>query len=110
MTGLNGPGAILWSMATHVNEEFTNVTVPLDGEEFRDCTFRNCLFVYRGGPPPTLDNCSFYGFTMGFDGAAGQTLKLLWQLYHGGFQSVIESTLNNIRGATPPKSWGGTVH
>lgn len=97
---------------THKNQTFENVNVDLDGHSYDGCTFRNCQLVYRGGEPPTIINCSFYGVTFGFDDAAGRTVNFMSLLFHGGFRHVIDATFNNIRHGTVPNQPGGfgTIH
>ena len=93
----------------HTGKKFSNETVELDGNEFDGCTFENCHFIYQATASVTLANCSFVGFAIAFEGAAGSTLDFLSTLYHSGFKTLIEQTFNNIRaGKTPPTKW--TVH
>lgn len=51
--------------------------VLLDGGRFENCRFRKAVLVYRGGPPPSIDGCSFEGVSFRFDDAAARTLALL---------------------------------
>ena len=76
---------------------FRNETVELDGKEFDSCTFENCQFIYRATDAVRLANCSFVGFIITFEGAAGTTLDFLTKLYHGGFKPTVEKTFDNIR-------------
>lgn len=88
---------------------FSNETIELDGNEYDDCRFENCHLIYRATAPMTLANCSFFGFTFALEDAAANTLNFLTALYHGGFQSTIEQTFNNVRTRNVP-SGGWTVH
>lgn len=90
---------------TMTGKHFVSETVTLDGRGFVDCTFDRCRLVYAGGLPPGLSGCRFEGCTWEFDEAAARTLQFLTGLYHGGFQTVIESTFASIR-ATPTQPAG----
>lgn len=79
------------------SKTFSAEHVPLDGNEFVHCHFLRCTLVYSGGPPPTLDGCSFGTPTFKFVGTAGDTLAFLHSLYHGGFKTIVEGTIDNIR-------------
>lgn len=93
----------------YLGTKFRNETVELDGNEYDGCRFENCHLIYRGTAPMTLTNCSFLGFTIALEDAAAHTLDFLTALYHGGFQSNIEQTFNNIRTRSIP-SGGWTIH
>ena len=94
----------------HENKTFTNSTIELDGHEFKNCRFTGCQFVYRGGKPPTLVNCSFDNFPLTLEGPAADTLRFMAAMYHGGFSSVIEPTFDNIRSNLYGTNWTGRVH
>jgi hypothetical protein len=81
----------------HERETFADAVIELDGNEFDGCEFTRCHFIYRGGQPPTLVNCSFHGLDLQFEGSAQNTLVFLAALYHGGFRTVVDQTFNNIR-------------
>jgi hypothetical protein len=78
-------------------------------QEFHCCTFRNCRLVYSGGKPPVFDTCSFDGFSLIFAAAAGDTLNFMRAMYHRGFETLIDTTVNSIRINSYPGQWGGTV-
>jgi hypothetical protein len=94
-------------LTKHVNVTFENITIALDGQEFHACTFRNCRLIYSGGTPPVLDTCAFHGFSFIFAAAAGETLNFMRTMYHGGFQNLVDTTLNSIRKKAHPGHWGG---
>jgi hypothetical protein len=96
-------------MPVFQNSTFRNETIELDGKEFEGCRFENCYLIYRATAPMTLTNCSFLGFTITLEDAAANTLDFLTALYHGGFQSTIEQTFNNVRTRNVP-SGGWTIH
>jgi hypothetical protein len=76
---------------------FRNDTVELDGNEFEGCDIHHCTLVYRGGKVPLLANSTVADCQFTFEGSALNTMILLRLLYHGGFQPVVESFLNDIR-------------
>lgn len=96
-------------MALFQNTTFRDDTIELDGNEYDGCRFENCQLIYRARAPMKLANCSFFGFTIALEDAAANTLDFLTALYHGGFQSTIEQTFNNIRTRNVP-SGGWTIH
>lgn len=80
------------------NRSFTNADIELDDAEFFNCKFQDCNLIYSGGAPPSIVGCSFDHIRVTFNGAAGNTLALMANLYSGGFRTIIEDTINNIRG------------
>ncbi len=78
-------------------KHFVNSNVVLDGSEFIDCTFNKVSLIYRGGEPPTITGCEFAETQFIFEGCASKTIAFMTALYHGGFQPIIEGTIQNIR-------------
>jgi hypothetical protein len=76
---------------------FRNATVELDGNEFEGCDIQHCTLVYRGGKVPLLANSTVEHCQFTFEDSALNTMILLRLLYHGGFQPVVDSFLNDIR-------------
>ena len=77
-------------------EIYNHETVALDGEEFRDCEFRDCRLVYLGGEPPKFHGCSFVGCDWRYDDAAARTLahlKLVWSV---GGKSSVQALIKDI--------------
>lgn len=72
-------------MKKHHNETFANCDVPLDGNEYVECTFQSCRFVFEATAPFGLgrnhisSDCRFV-----FRGAAGNTLNTLKAIYGMG--------------------------
>ena len=89
------------AMAQYRNQKFADQEIHVDGNEYHDCRFDNCVLVYSGGQLPKITGCSFARPKWRFSGAAADTLLLMSQLYHGGFQPIIEKTLQNIREGVP---------
>lgn len=79
------------------NQTFEDVPVELDGNEFHNCTFTRCTFVYRGGGIPLLSGCTVTALKFSLDDAAGRTMLLLAQLYHTGLQGAVESVFEGVR-------------
>lgn len=87
-------------MATeYENELFDGVTVTLDGNSYRNCTFTNVLFHYSGGPVE-MDNCGMDRFSFQFGGDLAQGLFTLYQLFG------TEGMLQILRGFTDPDAGG----
>jgi hypothetical protein len=87
-------------VASHKAETFENRSVVLDGDEYEDCTFRNCSLIYKGGEPPRLVNNYLENCSWQFQDAAERTVNFLKGLYHGLGQEgrvLIEATFRNIR-------------
>jgi hypothetical protein len=62
------------------NRIFENETIALDGNDFIDCTFRNCRFVYGGGDF-NIERIRFDSLELTVEGAAGRTVLLLRSLW-----------------------------
>jgi hypothetical protein len=97
------------ALTKHVNVTFENTTIALDGQDFTLAHFAT-VGSSIGGTPPVLDTCAFHGFSFIFAAAAGETLNFMRTMYHGGFQNLVDTTLNSIRKKAHPGQWGGTVH
>jgi len=81
----------------HEGKTFTNTKIELDGQQFFNCTFEQCVMSYGGGGPPTLHGCTLGGCRWVFIGASDRTLQFMQAMYSGGFQDVVESTFEAIR-------------
>lgn len=81
----------------YISEDFNNTTVQLDGNTFESCNFRDCVLEYSGGRPPSIVKCVFTDSSFTFAHQAGDTIKFMTALYHGGFKPVIEHTFEQIR-------------
>lgn len=84
------------------NELFDSVTVTLDGNTYNNCTFRNVLLHYSGGPVE-MSECRMERFSFTFGGDLAQGLFTLYQLFG------TEGTLQIIRGFTEPGQGGGEI-
>jgi len=81
---------------------FKDEEVLVDGNQFIECEFRNCVLQYGGGGGGVvLTSCQFDGCRWAFIRAAGDTVSFMKDLYHGGWKDVIERTFEDIRRAGP---------
>ena len=78
-------------------QSFSNQEINLDGNEFLGCKFNKCKVVYQGFQKVALSNCAFSNCSFSFAGAAANTILFMTNMYSGGFEDLIEATLNNIR-------------
>lgn len=83
-------------MAVHRGSRFTNTRVPVDNEEFHNCTFDGVAIVYSGTGGVIMDRCTFKGCSFEFEGAAATTVKFMTALYQLA-PDLIERTFDNIR-------------
>ena len=81
----------------YVDQTFEGVTVELDGNSYKNCTFRDVTFDFSGGDL-TMDNCGMDRFRFQFGGALANGLFALYQLFG------TEALLQIIRGFTEPTS------
>ena len=84
-------------MVQYQGATFTNETVVLDGNDYSNCTFTDCVIVFRGTATVSLNEVTTNNCRWTFEGAAGLTVKFLTALYQGGFSEMIEMTIDNIR-------------
>jgi hypothetical protein len=81
----------------HVDETFTEQTVVLDGQSFTECTFVQCVLVFRGEAPFALrGNLVDVTCRWQFEGAAALTAEAMKSIYHGFGEegkALIEATL-----------------
>jgi hypothetical protein len=62
------------------NKAFENETITLDGNDYIDCTFRNCRFLYAGGDF-NIERIRFDSLELTAEGAAARTVMLLRSLW-----------------------------
>ena len=79
----------------YVDQTFEGVTVELDGNSYKNCTFRDVTFDFSGGDL-TMDNCVMDRFRFQFGGALANGLFAIYQLFG------TEALLQIIRGFTEP--------
>src|SRR5215203_6602236 len=84
-------------MALHDGETFSDQTVALDGNDYRNCTFTNCEIIFNGTAGVSLHGISFNDCRWTFDGPAGLTINFMTALYQAGVTDLIDQTFANIR-------------
>ena len=68
--------------------------VEIDGRHFQDCVFDTCVFVYRGGQPPVLENSTTNGrIHFQFYDAARNTIEVLSWMRAAAGQGFIDELL-----------------
>ena len=84
----------------HENKAFENETVTLDGNEFIDCTFKSCRFVYAGGEF-NIERIRFDSLELTVEGAAARTVMLLQSLWtHELGRRLVLGMLDQAAGGT----------
>lgn len=84
------------------NATFDSGIVGLDNVDYINCTFKNCMMVYAGGAPGSIDGCTFENVQWTFNGPAGATIAFLTALYRDpAFRPLIDSTFEQIRKGGP---------
>ena len=78
---------------------FNHETVALDGEQFSGCEFRGCRLVFRGGEPPSFEDCTFDDCDWRFEDAAANTLAHLKEVWAAGGKTQIQALIKTITGA-----------
>jgi hypothetical protein len=78
---------------------FNHETVPLDGETFDDCEFRDSRLVYAGGEPPVFTGCRFDSCEWRQDDAAARTLAYLKVVWSVGGKAPVQALIKEITGA-----------
>lgn len=87
-------------MTTYKGIKFQNQEVVLDGAEFINCAFINCLFHYSGGDCRFAGQNHFENPSVHFLGAAQNTLVVLQFL--GFLQRTAERSHPPIQGPSGP--------
>lgn len=78
-------------MPKHVTKVFDSVAVPVDGEHFMDCEFRNCDLIYAGGELPRMDGSHFHDCRWLFDGPADRTMSYLRMMLGWEYDPLTEN-------------------
>jgi len=77
---------------------YNHETVPLDGERFSSCEFRDCRLVYSGGEPPVFDNCRIEDCEWRMEDAAERTLAFLKAVWGAGGKATVQGLIKEITG------------
>ena len=80
---------------------FEGQDVTLDFHHFDHCTFKDCRLVVHGFGDFEFLNCDVISCRWHFSGPAAVTMKVLTQLYRGGFAPIVEKTFAQIM--NPPQ-------
>jgi hypothetical protein len=87
-------------MIHNENNRYEGVTVRLDGNRFRNCTFQDCSLEFGGSDVVGMVGCTFTNCVWSFVGAAANTLSFLGAMYRGlgpDGGKLVERTFENIR-------------
>jgi hypothetical protein len=83
------------------DKDLSGQDVPLDGNIFTGCTFRNCRVIFRAEAPFSLVECRFEeDVDWLFGGLAPATIEFLTAMYHTrgkAGQQVVEQLFDQIR-------------
>jgi hypothetical protein len=93
-------------MARHEGRSFQGERVLIEGNEYIDCRFENCVMVFSGGDEKSLiSRCGFgSGVMWTFEGPAQRTIQFLAAMYHGigaGGREQVEEIFAAIRRSRP---------
>lgn len=83
----------------YTNEEFANQRVELDGNQYLNCRFLNCILVYKGTGNVGFDDCFFDNPRIVFEDCAASALNFLQAMYNSPLRDLVEVTL---KGDVPP--------
>ena len=75
---------------------YSHETVPLDGQAFSDCEFRDCRLVYTGGEVPIFSDCRFHACEWKFEEAAQHTLAYLKTVWSVGEKATVQALIKDI--------------
>ena len=87
-------------MAEFIDSTFRGGRVPLDGQRFVRCMFKDAKIVFTGLAPVIMEGCSFENVEWVFEGPAALTVNFLRALYQGGGEGgrkLVEATFEQIR-------------
>jgi hypothetical protein len=84
-------------VASFNSETYRRERLNVDGNVYEYCVFEECTFIYHGGEPPVMTDCTVTNPTFGFEGAARATLAYLRMLYRAGLGDTVEQVIGDIR-------------
>lgn len=82
-------------------EHITDSVVDLDAAAYVGCELVRCVIVWTGREPIHLTGTHVEDCRWEFKGPAGTTLDALRALYHAGFRTLVEQTIQTIRTPYP---------
>lgn len=81
---------------------FVRQRIVLDGRQFPNCVFRDCLLVYEGEADTDLRGSKFEGTTqLQLVNRAMLPFRLLHHMYHSGMTDYVEHLFETVR--QPPR-------
>lgn len=84
-------------MTTFTNKRFKNDEIVVDGNEYIDCRFDNCVLIFEGGEPPIFKGCSFASIKIQLQGEASRTTSYLNKLFNNGLPDEVEQVLDDVK-------------
>jgi len=84
-------------MAVYERENFANQRIVVDGNRYVQCSFVDCVLIFRGGELPTLDRCRFSSVGITLEGAAEDTLDYLAMLSGVGLFSNVDGVVKSVK-------------
>lgn len=78
-------------------QTFEDQRIDLDENEYIGCTISRCIVAYKGTGHTVLRMNKFNDPRWVFEGPAGQTIRFLRTLYHGGGKDLVEQIIDGIR-------------
>lgn len=85
---------------------FEGKTIRLDGNDYTECEFVDCVLEVGSAKPFTMHRCRTTDCEWTFVGAAADTISLLAEMYESpDHRELIEGTLQAIRNGTLPKRY-----
>lgn len=89
-------------MLDNVENWYEGLTLEIDGNSYRGCSFVNCRLIYRGTAPIGFDRCSFTHTGFQFEGAAANTAAFLNALAGDpGMKEVVSFIIPNLKPRGP---------
>ena len=92
----------------YVDQPFVGQTVPLDGNQFIRCTFRDATLVFTAsGADVTIESCRFERpWRIAYGGEAEATIRLLGELYHESPEKaqLVETLFGHMRDRTDARA------
>ncbi len=79
-------------------KKFRDVTLQLDGNSFKGCTFTNCQLVFSAITSVGFDECDFKDVSWSFQGPASNAVAFMRVLYAAGLVELAENIFRHIRG------------
>lgn len=79
------------------NRTFVNERVDIDGVNFQDCSFSDCIMVFSGKAVFLFERCKTERSQIKYEGAAETTIEALACMYASGMKAYVEGMFELIR-------------